>query len=104
MAAKIIVPLISPNFLGSKYIQTVELPTAIARHKEGSVTVLPVLIDDCDWEGLKSNEFSLAQINMLPKDRNNDLKAVRTWGTKRNQALKQVAKEIRQLVEKMAEH
>jgi hypothetical protein len=104
MAAKIIVPLISPNFLGSKYIQTVELPTAVARHKEGSVTVLPVLIDDCDWEGLKTNEFSLAQINMLPKDRNNDLKAVRTWGTKRNQALKQVAKEIRQLLEKMAEH
>jgi hypothetical protein len=89
MAARIIVPLISPNFLGSKYIQTVEFPTAIARHKEGTVTVLPVLIEECDWRGLRSQGVSLDQINMLPKDAKNNLKAVRAWGRKKHEALTQ---------------
>ena len=44
-SAKILVPMISPNFLGSKYIQTVEFPTAIRRHVLGEVTVLPVLLE-----------------------------------------------------------
>src|SRR6516164_5272288 len=95
MDAKIIVPLISPNFLGSKYIQTVEFPTAIARHREGSVSVMPVLVEECDWESLRSNGVSLAQINLLPKDAKNKLKPVRAWGRKKHEALAQVAAEIR---------
>jgi hypothetical protein len=47
-SAKIIVPLVSPNFLGSKYIQLIEFPTAMARHRSGEVTVLPVLLEACD--------------------------------------------------------
>ena len=97
--ARIIVPLISPNFLGSKYIQTVEFPTAIARHKEGTVTVLPVLIEECDWRGLRSHGVSLAEINMLPKDAKNNLKPVRAWGRKKHEALTQVAQQIRQRVQ-----
>ena len=51
-SANVIVAMISPNFLGSKYIQTVELPTAIRRHVRGEVKVLPVLLDSRDWEAL----------------------------------------------------
>ena len=57
-AAKVIVPLISPNFLGSAYIQTVELPTAMSRQKQGKVVVLPVLLEDCDWEYLRASPQS----------------------------------------------
>jgi hypothetical protein len=101
-AARIIIPLISPNFLGSSYIQTVELPAAITRHKKGQAVVLPVLIEECDWEGLGWDGFSLAEINMLPKDKKHNLKPLRAWGNKRHEALKQVAQEIRQLIDKLS--
>jgi hypothetical protein len=98
-AAKIIVPLVSPNFLSSKYIQTVEFPTAIARHRSGDVTVLPVLLDACDWEALESDGFKLDRINLLPKDQNNNLKPLRQWRARKNEAFAQVAREIRNLVD-----
>jgi hypothetical protein len=98
-SAKIIVPLLSPNFLSSKYIQTVEFPTAIARHRNGEVIVLPVLLEACDWEALESGGFKLDRINLLPKDRNNDLKPVRQWRSNKHEAFAQVARRIRNLVE-----
>ena len=97
--AKIIVPIMSPDFMGSKYIHTVELPTAIARHKEKQVTVLPILVEACDWEGLGWDGFSLSQINVLPRDKRNNLKPARAWGSKKHEALMQVAKEIRRLLQ-----
>lgn len=99
-SAKIIVPLVSPNFLSSKYIQTVEFPAAIARHRSNEVTVLPVLLEACDWEALESDGFKLDRINLLPKDRNNNLKPVRQWRTSKHEAFAQVAREIRTLVDK----
>lgn len=98
--AKIIVLLISPKFLGSKYIQAVELPTAISRHRKGEVTVVPVLIEHCDWEGLQSKGFSLSRISFLPKDKNRDLKPLSEWKAKKHEALAQVAQAIRHLAEK----
>lgn len=98
-SAKVIVPLISSNFLGSKYVQTIELPSAINRHRSGSATVIPVLLDHCDWPGLEHNGFALAQINFLPKDDNNDLKSISELrGPKRSQAFAQIAKRIRDCV------
>jgi TIR domain len=81
-AAKIIVPLISPNFLGSRYIQTVELPEAMARQKDRKATILPILLDHCDWQGLKSHGVSLSEVSFLPKDRNNNLKPLKRVGQK----------------------
>jgi hypothetical protein len=100
MTAKVIIPLLSPNFLGSKYIQTVELPTAIERHRDGDVTVLPVLVEECDWQGLGSQGFSLEQINVLPKDKQNDLKPLRAWKSERHEAWTQIAREVRRLVQR----
>jgi TIR domain-containing protein len=98
-SAKIIVPLLSPNFLSSRYIQTVEFPTAIARHRNGEVTVLPVLLEACDWEALESDGFKLDRINLLPKDRNNDLKPLRQWRSSKHEAFAQIARRIRNLVD-----
>ena len=96
-SAKVIVPMISPNFLSSKYIQTVELPTAIRRHVLGQVKVLPILLDSCDWEALESGGFSLSRINFLPKDGRNDLKPLAQWGARKNDAFTQIARTIRNL-------
>jgi hypothetical protein len=96
-SAKVIVPLISPNFLSSVYIQTVELPTAIRRHVRGEVTVLPVLLEACDWEALEADSFSLDRISFLPKDGKNNLKPLAQWGTRKNDAFAQIAQTIRKL-------
>ena len=98
-SAKVIVPLISPNFLSSRYIQTVELPTAIGRHIRGEVNVLPVLLESCDWEALESNGFSLGRISFLPKDGNNNLKPLSLWGRRKNEAFTQIAQTIRNLTQ-----
>jgi hypothetical protein len=96
-AAKVIVPLISPNFLSSKYIQTVELPAAINRYVRGEVKVLPILLESCDWEAIESNGFSLNRISFLPKDGNNNLKPLARWGARKNDALTQIAQILRKL-------
>jgi TIR domain len=102
-SAKVIVPLISSHFLSSKYIQTVELPNAIARHRNGSATVVPVLLDHCDWESLEHNGFALSQLNFLPKDESNDLKPISELrGPKRAAAFTQIAQRIRKCIEDLA--
>lgn len=101
-SAKIIVPLISSNFLSSKYIQTIEFPTAIARHRDGSATVIPVLLDHCDWQSLEHRGFALSQLNFLPKDENNDLKPVSEWRSRRPVAFTQIAQRIRKCVEEIS--
>jgi hypothetical protein len=101
-SAKIIVPLISSNFLSSKYIQTIELPTAIDRHRDGSATIIPVLLDHCDWQSLEHRGFALSQLNFLPKDENNDLKPVSEWRSRRPAAFTQIAQRIRKCVEEIS--
>jgi hypothetical protein len=96
-SAKVIVPMISPNFLSSRYIQTVELPTAIRRHIHGDVKVLPILLQSCDWQALESGDFSLSRISFLPKDESNNLKPLVKWGVRKNDAFAQIAKTIRSL-------
>lgn len=96
-SAKVIVPMISPNFLSSRYIQTVELPAAIARHVRGEVKVLPVLVESCDWEALESNGFPLSRISFLPKDGKNNLKPLAQWGGRKSDAFTQKAQTIRNL-------
>jgi hypothetical protein len=86
--------------LGSRYIQTVELPTAIRRHVRGEVKVLPVLLDSCDWEALESDSFSLSRINFLPKDAKHDLKPLSQWGRRKSDAFTQIAQTIRGLTQR----
>ena len=40
----IFVPLVSPQFFSSKYIQNVEYPRAKARHAAGEILVMPILL------------------------------------------------------------
>lgn len=46
----IILFLISPDFLASKYIYEHEIKTAIERHKNGEAIVVPIMLRKCDIE------------------------------------------------------
>ena len=56
--------LVSYQFLASDYIKTVELPRAMARHKNGEIEVVPVILYRMDLE--RDCKF-LYELNPLPK-------------------------------------
>lgn len=62
-SARIILLLISVDFLNSEYIYSVELKHAIERHKRGEARVIPVIVRSCDWEGAP-----FSHLQALPKD------------------------------------
>jgi hypothetical protein len=47
--ADIILMLVSPYFLASKYCYDIEVRRALERHEAGSARVIPVIVDPCDW-------------------------------------------------------
>ena len=55
--------LVSYQFLSSAYIQTVELPVAKARHKNGEIEVVPVVLYPMD---LKHDCKFLYELNPVP--------------------------------------
>lgn len=61
--ADIILFLVSPEFLASRYCFDVEMQRAIERHKAGEARVMPIILDTCDWLSSPMKEF-LA----LPRD------------------------------------
>jgi formylglycine-generating enzyme required for sulfatase activity len=54
--------LISEAFFSSEFIRTVELPRILTRAERGEITVIPVLLEPCDWQ---SFDFVAAR-QMLP--------------------------------------
>lgn len=49
-SCKVAVFLVSPAFLGSKFISTVEVPTLLSRHQQQGMHVVPLLIRPCAWQ------------------------------------------------------
>jgi len=48
--ARVGVFLVSSNFLSSKFITTVEVPTLIARQQSDGMEIMPILVRDCTWK------------------------------------------------------
>ena len=86
--ADIVVPLVSPAFLGSRYCTVVELLGAL----KGRARVIPVVLDHVDFAALP-----LSELQALPKDERQDLKPLVDWDNP-NRALAAVAKAIREAV------
>ena len=83
--ADLVLLLVSSDFINSDYIWGVELDTAMQRHRDGKLTVIPVMIRACDIEGAP-----FAGLQGLPTD----LRAVTSWPN-RDEAWTNVAKGIR---------
>lgn len=48
--AKIILLLVSPDFLSSKYIKQTELSNVLERNKKNECRVIPIILRYCNWE------------------------------------------------------
>lgn len=95
--SELVLLLLSSYFMGSDYILGVELKTALQRARDGSATVVPILLRPVDLEGLDSDDLPLApllQRQGLPRD----LKAVTSW-RQREEAWVSVSKGLRATVE-----
>src|SRR4051794_21546819 len=84
--AAIVVPLISPSFVGSRYCALDELVGALQAGKR----LVPVIVDHVDLEALP-----VAAIQCLPKDKQQDLMPLVDWPNP-NRALAAIAAAIRQ--------
>ena len=61
--ADIILLLVTSSFLGSEFINRVELARALERHRRGEAIVIPVVLKPTDWE-----TGSLKKLQALPPD------------------------------------
>jgi len=48
--ADVVLLLVSPNFLASRYCHDIELPAALSLHDCGLAVVIPVIILSCSWQ------------------------------------------------------
>lgn len=88
-SAKIILLLVSADFLASDYCYDVEMRRAIERHEAGEARIIPIILRDVDWVGVPFSSFK-----MLPSD----AKPLTTWEN-RDRAFADVARGIRKAVE-----
>lgn len=89
--AKVILLLISANFIESNYCIGIEMEKALAKHARGTARVIPVILKECLWDTLP-----IRRLQALPTDG----KPVTKW-TNRDAAFTNVARGIRAAIEEM---
>ena len=91
-SARILLLLVSPDFIASDYCYGIEMQEALKRHIAGEARVIPIILRHCDWESAP-----FGKIQALPRDG----KPVRAWSD-RDAAFTDIAKSIRKVVEELA--
>jgi tetratricopeptide (TPR) repeat protein len=98
-AARIILLLVSPDFMNSQYIRNVEMKRASERYEAGEVTVIPVLVRNVNsWQNAPFGDIKLGALNALPVG----AKFVSHWSNQ-DDAFANVAKGIQEAAEKLSE-
>jgi hypothetical protein len=92
-SARIILLLVSANFLASDYCYDIEMKAAMERHELGEACVIPVILRPADW-----SRAVFAKLKALPRDG----KPVTTWSNL-DEAFADVARGIRVEVEVLLE-
>ncbi len=87
-ASQIFLALVSPDFLASDYCYEKEMAEAFKRHEAGSMRVIPVILEPCDWK-----TSPLGKLRALPKDG----KPISLW-TNENSGYLDVATELRRIL------
>jgi hypothetical protein len=85
--SEIFLALVSPDFLASNYCYEREMAKALERHADGTLRVVPVILEPCDWKSTP-----LGKLKAVPKDG----KPISTW-TNENIAYLDVVTELRRL-------
>jgi hypothetical protein len=81
--------LMSPDFLASNYCYEKEMVRALQRHEEGTMRVIPIIIEPCDWQSSPLQRFKA-----LPQDG----KPVSDW-TNKNNAFLDVVVQLRRVID-----
>lgn len=81
-------PLVSPDFIHSRYCYNIEMNRAIERSSDSGVYIVPIILEPSDW-----HSTPLGQFNALPRDG----KPISEW-TNKNTALHEVVKSLREFV------
>lgn len=89
--ARIILLLISSDFIASDYCYDIEMKRAMERHETGESRVIPVILRSVDW-----NEAPFDKLQALPKD----AKPVTQWNDQ-DEAFTDIARGIRKAVEEI---
>jgi hypothetical protein len=89
--ARIILLLVSPNFLASDFCYGREMPRAMQRHEAGEAVVIPIILRPCDWQ-----HTSLGTLQALPRGG----KPVVKWSS-RDEAFLDIVEGIRAVVEQI---
>ena len=96
--ADIILLLISCDFIKSDYCYDVEMKQALERHKRKEAIVIPVYLRPVDLGNLPE-DCPLASLQYLPRNVPRNRSFVTLWENE-DEALRSIAMEIRQIVEK----
>ena len=86
--ARIILMLISSNFMASDYCYDIEMATALERHENSETTAIPIILRDCLWQ---ISEF--AKLQALPQDG----KPIQKF-TRKDEAYTSIARAIARIV------
>jgi TIR domain len=90
--AQIILLLVSPDFIYSKYCYSIEMKRAIERDKLGEVCAIPIILRPTDW-----HNTPLGKLQALPKDG----KPITKWRS-RDDAFLDVARGLRKVIEEIS--
>lgn len=90
-AADIILLLISPDFMTSKYCYGIEMKCALQRHELGDARIIPILLRPVDWQ-----DAPFSKLQVLPQN----AQPVTTWAN-RDSAFEEIAKQIRKVVDQL---
>lgn len=88
-SSKVILLLVSANFLASDYCYEKEMKRALDRHQNGTATVIPVILHPCDWQSAP-----FGNLRATPTDG----KAISMYANQ-HEAFAIVAKDVRKTVE-----
>src|SRR5258708_29265334 len=91
MRASVILLLVSPDFLASDYVYSVEMKQTLERHKAGKARVIPIILRPVDW-----SNAPFARLQALPREG----KPVTKWEDK-DAAFLEVSKGIRRVIEEL---
>ncbi len=89
--AKLILLLISADFVASDYCYDVEMKRAMERHETGDALIIPIILRPVDWGGAP-----FAKLQALPKD----ARPITSWAN-RDEAFFDVVQGIRKVVERI---
>lgn len=85
--SKLFLALLSPDYIASRYCYEIEFQTALARQKQGDLTIVPIILEPCDWQATPFKD-----LKALP----NDGRAISLWDNK-NTAFLDVIQNLRKL-------